>query len=659
MNGNKQDKQLGMDKPITRRDFLDGVAIAVSALSAARLLMPLDALAEENSIYPPLKAGLSGQTNASFNVMHAIRDGRFWSNASQPVNSGEHYDLVVVGAGLSGLAAAFIYRQQAGADKSVLLIDPLDDFGGHAKRNEYISKSGKTLIGYGGSQSLDTPSFFSPAVHQLLRDMGIKLERFETWFDQNWQKKRGLAEKALFFCKEQWGQDKLVIRTDNTAEWVSQTPLNARAKADLIKLIDAPEDFLSQLSREDKLQKLSEITYQEFLLNYAKVDAELVLLYQSSTMAYFGAGIDAVSALDAWTNGSPGFDGMDLGEAVHKNMAPSGRVNFAGPDPYIHHFPEGNAGVARALVRQLIPQALPGNTMEDISLARLDYGQLDNPHNKVRIRLHSSAVKVAHQGHPDNADKVIIHYDDESGKLFSVTASHVVLACWNRVIPYLTDELAQPQIDALNDQQKVPLIYGNVLIRNWKAFDKLRIDSFSTCGHFWRGVGIDFPVSVGHYRFAGSPNEPVLLHLSKVFAQSGAANAREQFRLARWQLFNLSFSEMERSIRDLLNRALGSGGFDAARDIEAITFNRWAHGYAYEYMRPWDSYWPDGELPIFRARKPWGRIAIANADSGAYAYAHSALDQGIRAVRDLLGTPPGAPDYSHFPGPPLDKLGLA
>jgi len=659
MNWNKQDKLLGMDKPITRRDFLDGVAIAASSMAAAKLLMPLNALAEESRIYPPLNAGLTGQTNASFNIMHAIRDGSFWNNAPNPIKTGEHYDLVVVGAGLSGLAAAFIYRQQAGSDKSVLLIDPLDDFGGHAKRNEYISKSGKTIIGYGGSQSLDTPSFFSPAVHQLLRDMGIKLERFEQWFDQDWQKQRGLAETALFFCKEQWGQDKLVIRSNNTAEWVAQTPLNAKAKADLIELIDRPKDFLPQLSREDKLQKLSEITYKEFLLNYAKVDAELALLYQSSTMAYFGAGIDAVSALDAWTNGSPGFDGMDLGDAVHKNMAPSGRVNFAGPDPYIHHFPEGNAGVARALVRQLIPAALPGHTMEDISLARLDYGQLDNPQHKVRIRLHSTAVKVAHQGNPASADKVTVSYADESGQLFSVNASHVVLACWNRVVPYLTDELEQAQMDALNDQQKVPLIYGNVLIRNWKAFDKLKIDSFSARGHFWRGVGIDFPVSVGNYRFAQSPNEPVLLHLSKVFAQSGAVNAREQFKLARWQLFNLSFTEMERSIRDLLNRALGAGGFNAARDIEAITFNRWAHGYAYEYMRPWDTYWPDGELPIFRARKPWGRIAIANADSGAYAYAHSALDQGIRAVRDLLGTPVGAPDYSHFPGPPLDKLGLA
>jgi len=659
MNDKTYDKQLGMGKPITRRDFLDGVAITVSSMAAAKLLMPFNALAEENTVYPPLKAGLSGQTNASFNIMHAVRDGSFWHNAPNPINTGEHYDLVVVGAGLSGLAAAFTYRQQAGMDKSVLLIDPLDDFGGHAKRNEYISRSGKTLTGYGGSQSLDTPSFFSPAVHQLLRDVGIELKRFESWFDQDWQKKRKLAESALFFCKEQWGQDKLVIRTEDTREWVEQTPLNAKAKADLIKLIDSPDNFLPKLSREDKLQKLSEITYQEFLLNYAKVDAELVSLYQSSTMAYFGAGIDAVSALDAWTNGSPGFDGMDLGEAVHKNMAPSGRVNFAGPDPYIHHFPEGNAGVARALVRKLIPAALPGNTMEAISLARLDYQQLDKANEKVRIRLHSTVVKVEHQGNPDNADKVTVSYADEQGNPFSVNASHVVLACWNRVIPYLTDELEPSQIDALNDQQKVPLIYGNVLIRNWKAFDKLKIDSFSARGHFWRSVGIDFPVSVGNYRFAQSPDEPVLLHLSKVFAQSGVANAREQFRLARWQLLNLSFSEMERSIRDLLNRALGAGGFNAARDIEAITLNRWAHGYAYEYMRPWDTYWPDGELPIFRARKPWGRIAIANADSGAYAYAHSALDQGIRAVRDLLGTPPGAPDYSHFPGPPLDKLGLA
>jgi spermidine dehydrogenase len=134
--------------------------------------------------------------------------------------------------------------------------------------------------------------------------------------------------------------------------------------------------------------------------------------------------------------------------------------------------------------------------------------------------------------------------------------------------------------------------------------------------------------------------------------------AREQSRAGRHALTALTFVQMEFQIRDLLARALGPGGFDPARDIEAIAINRWSHGYAYEYMRPWDSYWPTGPLPVETSRRGWGRIAIANSDAGAYAYAHSAIDQAVRAVRELLGTPNNAPARASFPGPPLGKIGL-
>lgn len=658
MGWGEQDKRLGMDRPITRRDFLDGIAITAGGAMALHALGPQKAQAQAAmQAYPPREDGMRGQTDAAQHVMHAVRDGTYWESAGSPKDTGEHYDLVVVGAGISGLTAAFVYRQQAGADKKVLVIDPLDDFGGHAKRNEYVASNGKKIIGYGGSQSIDTPSFFSPAVQQLLRDVGIDLTRFETWFDQQWRERRGLSKDAVFFDSKEWGEDKLVIRSKETAAWVNQTPLGEKAKADLIALIETPGDYLPGLTRAEKLQKLSDITYKQFLLDHVKADPQIVAFYQKTTMGYFGVGIDGTSALDAWTNGSPGFDGMDLGEDVHKNMAPSGRLGFTGPDDYIHHFPEGNAGIARALVRALVPAALPGSTMEEISTGIVDYALLDAPGNDVRIRLNATVVKVAHDGRPDSAEKVVITYAGEGGKPLSVTAGHVVLACWNRVVPYLTDELPAEQVTALNDQQKVPLIYTNVLIRNWEAFDKLKIDRFRAIGNFWSGASIDFPVSVGDYKFADTPSEPIVLHLTKVFA-APADTARDQFLAGRRELYAIPFEDMERSIRDMLNRALGPGGFDAARDIEAITCNRWAHGYAYEYMRPWDAYWPDGPLPVTTARKPWGRIAIANADSGAYAYAHSAIDQAVRAVRDLLGTPEGAPDYSRFPGPPLDKIGL-
>jgi spermidine dehydrogenase len=432
--------------------------------------------------------------------------------------------------------------------------------------------------------------------------------------------------------------------------------MNEKAKADLIALIDSPADYMPGMTRAEKLQRMSEITYAQFLIDYVKADPQLVDYFQTSTSGYFGAGIDAVTALDARGNWNPGFDGMDLGDEVFPAHSPSGRLAFTDPDPYIHHFPDGNAGIARHLVRALIPEALPGSTMEDQVTAMVDYGLLDRPDSPVRLRLNTTAVRVAHDGDPATAGAVTVTCAGPQG-LYSVKAGHVVLACWHRVIPYLTDELSAEQVAALNDQQKVPLLYTNVQLRSWEAFDALKIDGFRARGLFWSGAEIDFPVSMGDYRFADVPSDPVVLHLSKVMTDPGLSS-RDQALSGKRQLVEITFEELERSIRDMLDRALSGGGFDPARDIEAITVNRWSHGYAYEYMRPWDLFWPDGPLPIETARKPWGRISIANSDSGAYAYAHSAIDQAVRAVRDLLGEPPDAPAFATFPGPPLDRIGL-
>lgn len=655
MTMSAKDRALGMDRKISRRDFLDGVAMVAGAAAAGGF--GIRGARADNAAYPPSLTGLRGHNEGAMNVMHSVRDGSFWENAGTPQASGESYDLVVVGGGISGLAAAFLYRQQSGGKAKVLILENHDDFGGHARRNEFTAGNGAKLIGYGGSESLQSPSYFTPAVQALLKDIGIETPKFESFYDSDWRESRGLGE-AVFFSKEVFGADKLVKTTEKAADWVPQTPLNDRAKRDLIELLDDPRDYLDGKTREEALKILSETTYEKFLTEICGYDPQLVAYFQSSTQAYFGAGIDAVTAADAWGNWNPGFDAMDLGEQPYKTMSPSGRLALTDPDEYIYHFPDGNAGLARALVRALIPAALPGAGMETLATTAALYDKLDVAGDPVRLRLNASVVKVKHDGAPDAAKSVTVTYV-EGETLKTVQAGHVVLACWHRVIPYLTDELGPDQVEALKDQQKVPLIYTNVLIKNWRAFEKLGIAGFEMPSGFWEGASIDYPVSMGEYKFAQTPDDPVLLHLSKVVVSGERGqSARDQALAGRRSLMTLSFEDMEREIRDMLGRALAEGGFDPARDIEAITCNRWSHGYAYEYMRPWDAFWPDGELPIVKARKPWGRIAVANSDSGAYAYAHSAIDQAARAVRELLGDPGNLPAYADFPGPPRDQIGL-
>lgn len=638
---------------ISRRDFLNGVACAVA---------PIGALAESPASDPALRTGLQGQTDAVMATAHAWRDDpAHWRDTAAEVDP-EVEDLVVVGAGLSGLAGAHLFQRHAGRPVRMLLLDALDDIGGHARRNEFVSRSGVRLVGYGGSQSLDSPGLFSPAALALLADLGIELGRFKTeFFDAGWGQRQGLTQRAVYFGREAWGVDRLVRHgpDEPAASWLARSPMNATAQAHLAALWAEPRNVLPRLrTRAARRSALATITYRDFLLRAWRVDTAVVRFLQADTQGYFGVGIDATTALDAWAAGLPGFGGLDLGDAVDARMSPSGRQLMASDDEYIYHFPDGNAGVARALVRSLIPAALPGTGMEALVDARLDHAALDRAAAPVRLRLGATAVALRHLGPPERAELAEIRYVDCDGRVRLVRARQVLLACWHRVIARLTDELPAAQVTALNDQVKVPLLYTTVLLSNWRAWQRAGVSGLGVVDGFWGDVGLDFPVSMGAQRFPQTADEPILLHLGKVVVPGNGAPARAQAAQGRAQLMGWRFDFLEGQVRSLLQGALGEFGFDAARDIEAITVNRWAHGYSYEYMRPWDRYWPAGPLPCERARRGWGRVTIANADAGAYAYAHGAIDQATRAVQDLL---PHArlPRWHPLPGPNPKDLGLA
>lgn len=646
MTLSKRDIELGMSRPISRRDFLNGVALTVGAATLGGL--PHGALGASPAGNPAVRTGMTGHSETAMNVMHAIRDGAFWDTAPAPEATGETYDLVVVGGGISGMAAALLYRQQK-PDAKILILENNDDFGGHATRNEFTASNGKRVIGYGGSQSLQTPSFFSPLVNKVMADIGIEPAKFEEWYDADWFDRVGAIDEAQFFGAETFGKDALAIMGEEDGAWLDGTPLSEVARADRKRITDAPEDYMPGVSRAEKLTALAGMTYADYLTGPCGCDPQVVLSFPPDD--YLATTADCYPAIDAWARGLPGFGGLDLGDAPVAANMPSARLLAADPDEYIYHFPDGNGGVARALLRKLIPAAIPGSTIEDLVTTDVDYAAMDVAANPVRLRLGASVVKVAHNDDPAGLSVTATYV--EEGKLKTVTGKHLILACWHRVIPHITDEIGDEQIAALNDQVKTPLVYGHVLIRNFEAFANLGIWGFKVVPGFWAAVELDEPVSIGTYQCAQTPADPIMLHLWSIPGPADGSSARDQSTAGRYQLTTMAFEDYERSIRDLLQRALGPGGFDAARDIEAITINRWSHGYTLEYMRPWDPYWPDGPLPVETARKGWGNIAIANADSGAYAYAHSAIDQAGRAVNELIG---GIEGFATFPGPPTDVV---
>ena len=685
-----RDHDLGMDRDITRRDFLNGIAVGAGGLAAGLWLpgmrpgmlpgslpdMPWPgsrSLRAPDSgrsgltpgpqdapgYYPPARTGMRGSHPGSFEVAHAVRDGTFFKTAGAPIRTGEHYDLVVVGGGISGLAAAHFYRARNPSAR-ILILDNHDDFGGHAKRNEF-RPGGRLLLTNGGTWSIDSPFNYSPVAHGLMTELGIDPPALDAKCDRP-DAYHGLRP-GVFFDRETFGVDRLVAgvppRRDDMAEsragqdhsrrvgattpwrtFLERTPLSAAAQRDIARIQEDDVDYMPGLSSDQKKDRLWRMSYKDYLLRIVKADAGVIPFYQSSTHGLYGVGIDAVPAQDCWAIGQPGFQGLRLERSPN-----GGRLSFTargpvtpGKAPYFFHYPDGNASIARLLVRSLVPGAVTGHTAEDIVTARVNYAKLDQPSSSVRIRLNSTAIRVVHTGgNAELAHEVEVTYgtaNGSTGRAYTVSAGGVVLASWNMMIPFICPGLPPKQRDALLYGIKVPLVYTAVAIRDRRAFEKLGVANIVSPGSYHSSFGLDLAVDIGDYRHPASPDDPIVVRLERTPCQPGLS-ARDQQRVGQLELLNTSFETFERKIRDQLARALADGGFDPARDIDAITVNRWPHGYAYEYNPLWDPDWPAGQAPNEIARQRFGRITIACEDAAAASYTDQAIDQAYRAVQEL------------------------
>jgi spermidine dehydrogenase len=644
----QRDRELGMERPITRRDFIDGVAVAIGGAS----LLAQDARAEtafpqdRPGYDPPKLTGMRGSHEGSYDYAHALRDGKIFKSAVAPTDTRETYDLVVVGGGISGLAAAYFYRARTNPAAKILILDNHDDFGGHAKRNEF-RPNGRLLITNGGTLSIESPFDYSREARGLLTELGIDPVALQANSEKITDRSalQGL-QNGFFFDKETFGTDRLVVglpggRRGAAApgvswkEFLAKTPLSEQAQADIARLQEEHLDYLPGLSDEEKKDRLSRMSYKDFLLNVVKVHPDVLPFYQTRTHGLYGVGIDAVGALELWPN-SPGFQGMNLKPGPYRRLSFTALGEHIPKQPYEYHFPDGNATIARLLLRSLIPGSMPGRAAEDSVLANVDYGQLDQAGSPIRVRLASTCLRARHVGNLPSSKEAEIVYGRQQ-QMYSVRSNSVILACWNMMIPYLCPELPAKQREALKYGVKVPLVYTAVALRNWTAFKALGLRGVQTPGMYHSTLNLEQPTDIGDYRPKLSPEQPILARMLRTPCKPGLP-ARDQQRAGHVDLLTTPFSTFERNIRDQFARILGAGGFDPARDIDAITVNRWPHGYAYEYNYLWDPEWPKGQSPCEIGRQRFGRISIANSDAAAAAYTDQAIDQAYRAVQEQLAS---------------------
>ncbi len=634
------DHRLGEDRCIPRRDFLQGALVAAATTLSGPLLKAYAAEAgaagsaaqDLPGYYPPALTGMRGSHPGSFEDAHALRDGRPIGASS---DTGEQYDLIVVGGGISGLSAAHFFRARTSSAARILILENHDDFGGHAKRNEF-QLGGRMQLMNGGTLEIDSPRPYAPVPAALLRELGIDVEALSRHVEHpKFYDSMGLR-RGVFFDRETFGADKLCVGMGvvPVRQLLADAPLSARAKQDIERIEEGSVDFLPGLASQEKKRRLCRISYRDFLRQLVKADAATVAYYQSRTHGEWGVGIDAVSALDCWGFGMPGFKGMQLapGSIAQMGYTPAGYCDTGG-SPTLH-FPDGNATIARLLIRKLIPAAIPGNTVEDVITARADYSRLDRSTSPVRVRLGSTVVRARNLGDPRNAREVEVTYI-RAGTPFTVRARNCVLACWNMMIPYLCPELPAQQRAALHSLVKTPLVYTSVALRNWQSLQRLGISRVHAPAGYHSDMWLNQKVDIGAYRSSRVPSEPILLHLTRTPCKPGLPE-HEQNKAGRAELLLTPFATFERNIREQLLRTLGAGGFDPARDIEAITVNRWPHGYAPEYNPLFDSDLPAAQCPNVIGRAAFGRLSIANSDSGGAAYTDSAILQADRAVNELL-----------------------
>ncbi len=626
-----------MGRNISRRDFISGVALGtgVGLLAPAELwALESSQSAPANAIYPPTLTGMRGSHEGSYEVAHALAwEGR---KPSHYEALDEHYDLVVVGAGMSGLAAAYYYRKKIGPDARILILDNHDDFGGHAKRNEFHHE-GRMVLSLGGAQNLDHPSNYSENAGMLMIDLGIDADAIAA-MDVNTPDDLILGGKLhASVGMSMPGKDghttvgghwyKFWHGRGDYAAAVGALPIPSDEQNRLIAFFGGAQDVLDDLSWSEQYDYINSVSYNRFLIDKVGLSQETIAMFDGHLLVLNGVSGWQHTVLEAISAGAPGLRAMGWLTNFVDSLAAMMIEGIA----EIRMFPDGNASVARLIVQKLIPNVSPGmKGVEDVAMARFNYGELDRGAQATRLRLNSTVVGVRES----NEDAVLVEYVRE-GKPQSVTAAHCILACYNNLIPLLCPEMSEEQKEGLSYGARSPFVYANVLLGNGQAFSKLGV-KFTHCPQDpFQWVSAAPTMTNGGYEPPRNVEDPMAVFMmgSPTPALEGST-ARDLYRAGRHKIYATTFDQYEAQIRRQLQGLLGIHGFSHETDIQAITVNRIPHGYAYSYLGLYDPEWDEGNAPHEVGRAQFGRISIANTDSEATPLMDAAFDAAWRAVEE-------------------------
>ncbi len=604
-----------------RREFIKNLQLFGLGLSFS--ITPSSLFSNTNKLkpyYPPKLMGMRGSHDSAFKYAHQIAfDNRSFKTN---IKIEDEYDLIVVGAGISGLSSALFYLKEINSKAKILILDNHDDFGGHAKRNEFVV-DGQTLLSYGGTQSFDNVSEYSDISNKLLEYLGIDLSKFESYYDKKFFSKYDLSS-GIFYDEDNYTENKIIKSTlplNTSFESFSDAympylkePKSFKSSVKDIPLSQKDKDKLYEvLEAKESIDDYEDLNYVEFLQEAFDIKDKALLELLSNVliddMALAGKAIDIEEA---------SYGGL-LG--LSKPFL-SSIYNAFSSDKYICHFPDGNATLARLLVQKLIPSVARFDNVEQSITSVFDYSRLDKKQNQINIRLNSTVSSIENY---KNKTKVQYIQDD---KVYELKAKHTIMAGWNGMASYIINDLPKKQKTLLRENTKMPLVYVQVALRNWNFIQRAGTATTYCPSSYFQFVNMDFPISIGKYKAIKEPNKPTVLTLIRIPTPTDVnEDVSKLLKRGRYDLLGTSYESFQKSIKKQLDQMYGKYGFDYERDVSDFVINRWFHGYTYEGAL--------SKKELRKARKAFGNIHFANADSAGSAYTDAAIDMAYRAVKEI------------------------